>query len=155
MSLFRFFDKKYNNPLQHWNNFPFRAMSSRTSSPKSYFSYDCPFWYRMKCLLFTVQMSMDKANIWFYKTHTLNYTLISPSHHVEIESEAPMVRNPDQPGSAATTTYEPRCETRRHVCFFFLYFTVVGIRGDMFKTISCISESAQQLDRGLNHPWWR
>ncbi len=72
-------------------------------------------------------------------------------------SEAPVVRNPEvtvkhQPGSSANAIYELRCG-RRHVCF--LYFTVFGIRGGMLKPISSISESAQQLDRGLNHPCWR
>ncbi len=65
-----------------------------------------------------------------------------------------MVRNPEvmvkhQPGSGATTIYEPRCGTRRHVCFF-LYFTAVGIRGGMLKLISFISESlSQKLDRHI------
>ncbi len=43
------------------------------------------------------------------------YTPISRSRHFEIESEAPVGRNPEevtvnhQPGPAATGIYEPRC----------------------------------------------
>ncbi len=75
------------------------------------------------------------------------YMPISCSHHVEIEREAPVVGSPEvmakhQPGSAATAINGPRCGTRRHVCFFFLYFTAVGIRRGLLKLISCISESA-------------
>ncbi len=36
------------------------------------------------------------------------------------------------------------------VLYVPVYFTAVGIRGGMLKLISCISESAQQLDRVLN-----
>ncbi len=79
--------------------------------------------------------------------------LISHSHHFLIESEAPVVRNPEvmvkhQPGSGATTIYEPRCGTRRHVCFF-LYLQRWRPRG-MLKFISFISESlSQKLDRHI------
>ncbi len=89
-------------------------------------------------------------------TCVLPYTPISRSRHFEIESEAPVGRNPEvtvnhQPGPAATGIYEPRCKTRRHIFLLLLYFTAVGIRGGMSKPISCISERAQQLDRGLKH----
>ncbi len=74
-------------------------------------------------------------------------TLIS--HHFEIKSEAPVVRNPEvivkhQPGSAAIAIYEPRCGTRRHVCFFFLYSIAVGIQGGIYIVV-CVCVCACEI----------
>ncbi len=98
----------------------------------------------MNSFVYVLLISHDFTELWINLSH------------VEIESEALVVRNPEvtvkhQPESTATLIYEPKCG-KRHVCFLFLYFRAVGIRGGMLKPISCICESAQQLDRGQYYP---
>ncbi len=125
------------------------GQSSQTFSHQSIsdFSNCRAFYWNESCL--------EHPSCNAYSLKCIPHTLISRSRHVEIENETPVVRNPEvtvkhQPGSTATAIYEPRCGTRMHVCCFFLYFTAIGIRGGMLKLISCISESVEQLDRGLN-----